>query len=191
MERRECKEYKLGLVVGRFQPLHKGHVSIIQAALDKCERVIVLIGSCQEKRTLRNPLSYNERKQMIRDVFGRCNENLVIAPTVNIGGGDCAIWGNYLMNVCKFECDEYPDAYFTGTEPDRNYWFENYDIKTIVVDRGILPISATELRTKIVNNEDWEEYVPRYGNKDLIADIIKCVYSKKNLPIFNQNLIDK
>lgn len=34
--------YRLGLVVGKFSPLHRGHAQVIEAALAQCEQVLVL-----------------------------------------------------------------------------------------------------------------------------------------------------
>jgi NadR type nicotinamide-nucleotide adenylyltransferase len=36
------KKYRTGLVVGKFSPLHKGHELLIQAAIDQCEKVVVI-----------------------------------------------------------------------------------------------------------------------------------------------------
>ena len=35
------KQYRLGLVIGRFQPFHLGHKSIVDFALKICGRVII------------------------------------------------------------------------------------------------------------------------------------------------------
>lgn len=58
-----------GLVVGRFQPFHKGHQALIQKALEDCQEVIVGIGSATAKPSLRNPFSAAERRQMIQACF--------------------------------------------------------------------------------------------------------------------------
>ena len=34
---------KCGMIVGRFQHIHKGHEKLINIALDKCERVLVFV----------------------------------------------------------------------------------------------------------------------------------------------------
>jgi nicotinamide-nucleotide adenylyltransferase len=56
-------------VVGRFQPLHKGHVALIKAAQERCGSVVVAIGSTQAKPSLRNPFTAAERRQMLAAVF--------------------------------------------------------------------------------------------------------------------------
>lgn len=39
------EKYKIGLVIGRFQPFHLGHVFLIKEALRLCEKVVIGIGS--------------------------------------------------------------------------------------------------------------------------------------------------
>ena len=55
-------KHEVGLYIGRFQPFHKGHKSIVESALKQCDRLIIGIGSSQETRTKRNTFSYEERE---------------------------------------------------------------------------------------------------------------------------------
>lgn len=63
------KPYRLALIVGRFQMLHNGHRDMISLACRMSERVCILVGSSQEAGTQKNPLSYEERKEMLSRVF--------------------------------------------------------------------------------------------------------------------------
>ena len=58
-----------GLVVGRFQPLHKGHVALIKQAQEQCVELAIVIGSTQAKVTARNPFTAAERRQMLQALF--------------------------------------------------------------------------------------------------------------------------
>src|SRR5262245_130359 len=51
--------------VGRFQPLHIGHQHVIGQALAAAERVIVLIGSSDSARSIRNPFTLEERRRFL------------------------------------------------------------------------------------------------------------------------------
>ncbi len=55
---------KIALFIGRFQPFHKGHEKIINYLLRRYSRIIIAIGSSQEKRTKENPFSAVERMAM-------------------------------------------------------------------------------------------------------------------------------
>lgn len=57
------------LVVGRFQPLHKGHVALVTRALEDCQSVTIGIGSASAKPSLKNPFTAAERRQMIGACF--------------------------------------------------------------------------------------------------------------------------
>ncbi len=58
-----------GLVVGRFQPLHGGHVQLIRKALDECASVVVAVGSSTEPASARNPFTFVERRAMLDAAF--------------------------------------------------------------------------------------------------------------------------
>ncbi len=60
--------YKIGLVVGRFQPFHKGHLYLFKKALMVCDKIIIAIGSSNIKDG-DNPFSYRERVLMLKRVI--------------------------------------------------------------------------------------------------------------------------
>src|SRR3972149_5821707 len=55
-----------GLLIGRYQPFHLGHLQCIQHVLKKLPEVIIAIGSAQFSHTLHNPFTAGERLTMIR-----------------------------------------------------------------------------------------------------------------------------
>lgn len=66
--------------IGRFEPFHRGHFGVVERALKLAKKVIVLIGSANKPRTIRNPWTIAEREVMIRAAFERDNDRLVIRP---------------------------------------------------------------------------------------------------------------
>ncbi len=67
-----------GLVIGRFQPFHKGHEALVRAAIEDCVRVTVGIGSSKAKQSVKNPFSFDERAAMVRAAFGDTVEVVAI-----------------------------------------------------------------------------------------------------------------
>lgn len=57
------------VMIGRFQPLHKNHEAMIRHALTQAEQVIILLGSANRPRTIKNPFTVDERIGMISKVF--------------------------------------------------------------------------------------------------------------------------
>lgn len=71
-----------GVFIGRFQPLHVGHEHVISHALERVNRLIVLIGSANVARDPRNPFTYAEREAMLRCAFRHemAEGRLIVAP---------------------------------------------------------------------------------------------------------------
>ena len=57
------------VIVGRWQLFHKGHETLLNAALATAEQVIVVIGSSFRSRDVRNPFTAEERQAMIQAVL--------------------------------------------------------------------------------------------------------------------------
>lgn len=57
--------YDFGVFIGRFEPFHKTHLASIEFALARCENLIIVLGSCNQARNVKNPWTAAERKEMI------------------------------------------------------------------------------------------------------------------------------
>lgn len=62
-------KYDALVFIGRFQPFHNGHKAVIDAALKQAKEVIVVVGSSFSARNIRNPFTFQERKEMIEAVY--------------------------------------------------------------------------------------------------------------------------
>jgi len=67
------KQFDFLVFVGRFQPFHIGHQEVINKALQMAEKVIVLVGSSNQPRTIKNPFTFEERRKMILNTYGFTN----------------------------------------------------------------------------------------------------------------------
>lgn len=62
-------KFKLAVVIGRFQPVHTGHVSIIKEAMKLADNLVILVGSSFRARDIQNPWTFDERRTMLSNVF--------------------------------------------------------------------------------------------------------------------------
>ena len=58
------------IFIGRWQPFHLGHLHAVNKLLEEGHKVTIIIGSSNFKRTDSNPLSFEERKELIGRVLG-------------------------------------------------------------------------------------------------------------------------
>ena len=54
-----------GLLVGRFQPFHLGHLDAVLFGLSRTENLFIGVGSSNKFNEKKNPFSAEERKEMI------------------------------------------------------------------------------------------------------------------------------
>lgn len=58
---------KLAVYIGRFSPFHNGHAETMLRALRTYDRVLVIVGSANQPRTIKNPWSADERVGLIKE----------------------------------------------------------------------------------------------------------------------------
>ena len=59
------KKRQVGILIGRMQPPHIGHLKLIKSMIDDCDEVVILLGSSQSSRDTKNPFTWDERCYMI------------------------------------------------------------------------------------------------------------------------------
>lgn len=159
------KPYDVGLIVGRFQTLHKGHEKLIDTGLMLCDRLLIFIGSAQECGTERNPLNVNTRTKMLKMIYGD-NPNIMIYGLSDLTNENDIRpeWGRYLLDNADRYIYKNPEIMIYGNDESRSGWFSKEDLKNtteLIINRAELPISATMLRQYMVedNRKAWMELV--------------------------------
>ena len=160
------KPYDVGLIVGRFQHFHIGHKSLVENAYKLCDRVLILVGSAQESGTLRNPYLPSTRIDVIREIFGADNSNLIVKELNDLTNENDinADWGRYVLKNVKRYIRKAPSLMVYGNDEFRSKWFDPNDITDtaeLVIPRSRIPISATKLREALVKDdfEYWSKFV--------------------------------
>lgn len=60
------KTFDLLVFIGRFQPVHNGHLAVVREALSQSSRLVMLCGSARKPRTTRDPWTVDEIEKMVR-----------------------------------------------------------------------------------------------------------------------------
>ena len=162
------KLYDLGLVCGRFGHLHLGHINLIEASMNLCNRTLVLVGSAQESNTLRNPFNVETRIELIKNAFSNVSSDTLIIRGLNdlTNEFDFSVdWGGYVKKSVEDICGKFADLMVYGNDESRNKWFKDEYISQtarLILPRNALPISATVLRGMLlINDKDsWKKYTP-------------------------------
>lgn len=88
---RNVYSHDLGVFIGRFQPVHFGHLFIIRQALRRVRFLTILVGSAEIPRSYFNPFSFDERKEMILSCLTEEERaHVLIQPLVDMTYNDGA-----------------------------------------------------------------------------------------------------
>lgn len=72
----------MNIVLGRFQPFHRGHEHLVEVALDKGPTIIA-IGSSEAEMSMSNPWNADEREAMIRAWLDGREAKIIQIPDIN------------------------------------------------------------------------------------------------------------
>ena len=155
------KAFKLGIIVGRFQTFHTGHLYMVDKACAVCDRVGVFVGSSQESGTLKNPFTYEEREYIIKKVFGGAVE---VCPLPDAGIGNVPAWGEHVLAEAAARFGEVPDLFVSGKESRRADWFDGENgahVAELYIPKTI-DVSASRMRALMLagERESWLSLAP-------------------------------
>jgi bifunctional NMN adenylyltransferase/nudix hydrolase len=168
-------QYDAAVVIGRFQPVHNGHLHLLHHALERAATVIVVLGSAFHARNTKNPFTREERAAMIagamppgqrerlrfvatRDYYDDRRwsaevRRLVAAETdpqarVLLVGHFKDACSYYLRHFPQWQLETLPRAGDIDATDIRNVWFEAEDLEVSldVLDTMVPPSVRHYLR---------------------------------------------
>lgn len=142
------------LFIGRFQPFHRGHLTMVKRILERQDEILIGIGSAQYSHTGENPFTAGERYEMVQrtlDAEGLHNYHVIPIPDTHVH----SVWvGHVLSLVPRF------DVVYSNSPL----------VIRLLKEKGVkvveLPLhekgrySGREIRRKIFKDEPWRDLVP-------------------------------
>lgn len=145
-----------GLLIGRFQPFHRGHLAVTRAirSARPSAPLLIGIGSAEESFTWQNPFTAGERFEMITRALdeGRVG-GVEVVPIADIRRH--ALWVGYLEALLP------PFDRIYTNNPLTRVLFERagYDVESpTLVDRR--RFEGRHVRTQLASGRGWKELVP-------------------------------
>ncbi len=154
---------KKGLILGRFQPFHRGHVELIKNVINDGLYPLICIGSSQKGRSKENPFTKNERKKMIETVLKdlKCKYEIYEIPDIN----NYDLYVSHLKSLVPSF-----DIVYSGNPLVKRLFMDagHNVIVPEMINRGVW--EGSSIRQAILEGGDWEKDVPQVV-ADLISDI--------------------
>jgi nicotinamide-nucleotide adenylyltransferase len=147
-----------GLMLGRFQPFHKGHLALTKQILSECDELVIIIGSAQFNFTEKDPFSAGERVLMIHEALKEAGIDLsrcYIIPVANDENN--ARWLAYLRSMIP------PfDVLYSGNDFVK-YLARSQDSGIVIEDPVFAKINeynGTNIRHLMQDGKPWQHLVP-------------------------------
>jgi nicotinamide-nucleotide adenylyltransferase len=145
-----------GLFVGRFQPLHNGHLEVIKRIMKEVDELVIIVGSSQYSHRHDNPFTAGERITMIRKALeeeGIQLSKIWIIPVPDIH--QHTLWVSQVAGYSpKF------DVVYANEPLTRRLFNEaGYRVEPMPFIKREVYL-ATEIRKRMLTGEKWEKLVP-------------------------------
>jgi len=160
-----AKKVDYCILIGRFQVFHLNHKAIVDTALEQAEKVIILLGSANRPRSIKNPFTKNERQLMIESVYANTpdSKRLIVSGISDYLYNDQK-WALEVQNIVDnlIENDgKDPDEVtigITGNRDDHSSWYLNMfpqweHITPKLLEGKIKDIHATDIREILFTKE--------------------------------------
>jgi bifunctional NMN adenylyltransferase/nudix hydrolase len=179
--------------IGRFEPFHNGHAAVARFALSRAKKLIVLVGSADTPRTIKNPWTVAERAVMIQAALDGAADRLIIQPLhdhlYNENLWIAAVQRTVAEAIKADGGDPNARVGLVGKDKDASsYYLQEFPQWDLVDVRHTETLSATELRRYLFEANQ----VNSHGGLMLIrANVPGPVFDmldafRKNSPSFKQ-----
>ena len=150
-----------GLLIGRFQPFHLGHLEALRFALSKVDRLWLGLGSSNKPLEKDNPFSPEERKEMILSSIDESMKeriSIYLIPDLD----------NHLKWIEKIDTIVPKFEIIFSNDKLTQHLYSKRSITVLSVpflNRDKL--SGTNIRNLIKSDQKWDDLVPE-GTKNFL-----------------------
>lgn len=185
------KPYQLAVVIGRFEPFHAGHGLLLNKALLVADKVVVLVGSANLPRTVKNPFSYEERRYMVKS-FGEMNGfpegSLYVVPiqdnlysdtawekqvqgAVGVFGAKRVCIVGHKKDSSSYYLDRFPQWDFVNTDEFKLPGLDATNIRNLLFSmvgsitllKSVVPPTTYAMLEQFVQTEDYQRLVREFA----------------------------
>lgn len=146
-----CKQYDLAFFIGRFHPVHYGHIANINFGINIADNFLLQIGSANAVKSKKNPFSYFMREEMIKMLY-----NDVFVLPLNDCPNDDSAWVkniedniSIVCNHCGLDKNSAKIALIGHHKDNSSYYLDLFPKYHLVEIDNFNNINATDIRESI------------------------------------------
>jgi bifunctional NMN adenylyltransferase/nudix hydrolase len=141
--------------IGRFQPPHSGHIKVIREALKVTDKIIVIVGSSNQPRSIRNPFTFDERYELFCTWFEHNElERIIFVPMEDCNYRD-NVWIRNIKEAVSTIAKDATEIYLAGHRKDgTSYYLDLFPTWKSISVENHMNYNSTEIRENIFNHPD-------------------------------------
>jgi nicotinamide-nucleotide adenylyltransferase len=158
-----------GFYIGRFQPYHNGHHSMVEHIAGEVDELVLGIGSAGDSHTEHDPFTAGERIMMVEQAVDEFDLMTYVVPIEDLNRN--SVWVSHVQSMCP----SFDVAY--SNNPLVVQLFEEAGIEvnqSAMFDRERL--AGSEIRDRMVDGDTWADRVP-----DPVAAVIREIDGVKRI----------
>lgn len=164
------KRYKTGFVLGKFCPLHKGHMFLIDTALSHVDQLYIVVDNIMD-----DVIAVEKRIQWVKKEYPEAIVLTQSHPLPQDPSETPEFWNIWKETLCALLPESIDVVFASETYGERLAKELNAEFFMVDYERQQVPISATSIRADIVRN--WQ-YLSDSAKADLMTTI--CIFGPES-----------
>lgn len=149
-----------GFLIGRFQPFHNGHLSVVEQIVTEVDELVLGIGSAGDSHSESDPFTAGERIMMITKTLDAFDVVTYVVPIEDLERH--AVWVSHVKSMCP----DFDIAYSNNPLVIRLFEESGVEVRqSPMYNRDILKGEA--IRQQMIEGDGWRAQVP-----DPVAEVI-------------------
>ncbi len=180
-------QFHATVFIGRFQPVHQGHLHTIKLALQHSETLILILGSHNSPPSLRNPWSSTLRKKMIQTCLTEQEKKRIVFLPIRDRLYNESVWIQNIQQevheILRKQGKKDPHIALIGHNKDAtSYYLKQFPTWHFLETGNFENINSTEIRTCYFSKDD-KNLAAKKG-KEIPISIFRWLESNKKSKAF-------
>lgn len=147
--------------IGRFQPYHNGHQSVLRRIAKTADEIVIGVGSAQQSHEAANPFTAGERVLMITAALDGLECPFYVIPIEDIKRN--ALWVSHIISMTP----PFSTVYSSNPLVMRLFQEAGMEVRSPEMYERETH-SGTEIRARMLRGDPWEHLVPQS-----VVDVIR------------------
>lgn len=154
-------KYNYCIFIGRFQPYHLGHHAVVIEALERANKLIIVLGSANVAPNIKNPFTVKNRIKLIRDALTEEQNNRVVFTEARDYLYDDVKWVNEIQaHVAQITESNSTIALIGYHKDNSSYYLDMFPEWDFIHAKPKQLLNATDIRNLYFQNKNYYELVP-------------------------------